>query len=148
MATLFCGTVQRIIIYFFRICYCLLQRPFRPYFTVQKGFLHLIHLKTEEQASFLLCVSSALLNAFYVLHGIEVVIYHYEEFIFLNFCFCPLLSQTKTGIALLYDEVSENAYDIRLKLMKEVLTIQKQDVVCVSGSDHSTNVSASISLCF
>lgn len=56
--------------------------------------------------------------------------------------------QTKTGIALLYDEVSENAYDIRLKLTKEVLTIQKQDVVCVSGSDHSANVSASISLCF
>ncbi|XP_064379592.1 gamma-2-syntrophin-like [Dromaius novaehollandiae] len=48
--------------------------------------------------------------------------------------------QTKTGIALLYDEVSENAYDIRLKLTKEVLTIQKQDVVCVSGSDHSANV--------
>ncbi|XP_066850956.1 gamma-2-syntrophin isoform X5 [Anser cygnoides] len=47
---------------------------------------------------------------------------------------------TKTGIALLYDEVSENAYDIRLKLTKEVLTIQKQDVVCVSGSDHSANV--------
>ncbi|XP_032040782.1 gamma-2-syntrophin isoform X1 [Aythya fuligula] len=46
---------------------------------------------------------------------------------------------TKTGIALLYDEVSENAYDIRLKLTKEVLTIQKQDVVCVSGSDHSAN---------
>lgn len=69
-------------------------------------------------------------------------------FIYLNFCFCALLSQTKTGIALLYDEVSENAYDIRLKLTKEVLTIQKQDVVCVSGSDHSANVSASISLCF
>ncbi|XP_010217501.1 PREDICTED: gamma-2-syntrophin-like, partial [Tinamus guttatus] len=46
---------------------------------------------------------------------------------------------TKTGIALLYDEVSENAYDIRLKLTKEVLTIQKQDVICVSGSDHSAN---------
>lgn len=69
-------------------------------------------------------------------------------FIFLNFCFRALLSQTKTGIALLYDEVSENAYDIRLKLTKEVLTIQRQDVVCVSGSDHSANVSASISFCF
>ncbi|XP_072857024.2 gamma-2-syntrophin isoform X3 [Pogona vitticeps] len=46
---------------------------------------------------------------------------------------------TKTGIALLYDEVSENAYEIRLKLTKEVLTIQKQDVICVSGSDHSAN---------
>lgn len=67
---------------------------------------------------------------------------------FLIFCFCALLLQTKTGIALLYDEVSENAHDIRLKLTKEVLTIQKQDVVCVSGSDHSANVSASISLCF
>ncbi|XP_064360247.1 gamma-2-syntrophin-like [Dromaius novaehollandiae] len=51
-----------------------------------------------------------------------------------------LCGWTKTGIALLYDEVSENAYDIRLKLTKEVLTIQKQDVVCVSGSDHSANV--------
>lgn len=70
------------------------------------------------------------------------------RFIFLIFYFCALLSQTKTGIALLYDEVSENAYDIRLKLTKEVLTIQKQDVVCVSGSDHSANVSASVSLCF
>ncbi|XP_039424544.1 gamma-2-syntrophin [Corvus cornix cornix] len=49
------------------------------------------------------------------------------------------ITLTKTGIALLYDEVSENAYDIRLKLTKEVLTIQKQDVVCVSGSDHSAN---------
>ncbi|ETE69816.1 Gamma-2-syntrophin, partial [Ophiophagus hannah] len=37
---------------------------------------------------------------------------------------------TKTGIALLYDEISENAYEIRLKLSKEVLTIQKQDVIC------------------
>ncbi|XP_053142017.1 gamma-2-syntrophin isoform X7 [Hemicordylus capensis] len=46
---------------------------------------------------------------------------------------------TKTGIALLYDEISENAYEIRLKLTKEVLTIQKQDVICVSGSDHSAN---------
>lgn len=69
-------------------------------------------------------------------------------FVFLSFCVCVAFLQTKTGIALLYDEASENAYDIRLKLTKEVLTIQKQDVVCVSGSDHSANVSASISLCF
>uniref|UniRef100_A0A8D0BJ53 Syntrophin gamma 2 n=1 Tax=Salvator merianae TaxID=96440 RepID=A0A8D0BJ53_SALMN len=54
------------------------------------------------------------------------------------FCFSSYL--TKTGIALLYDEISENAYEIRLKLSKEVLTIQKQDVICVSGSDHSANV--------
>uniref|UniRef100_A0A5F8H8Y9 Syntrophin gamma 2 n=1 Tax=Monodelphis domestica TaxID=13616 RepID=A0A5F8H8Y9_MONDO len=50
-----------------------------------------------------------------------------------------IVVSTKTGIALLYDEGSENAFDIRLKLTKEVLTIQKQDVVCVSGSNHSTN---------
>ncbi|XP_023584073.1 gamma-2-syntrophin [Trichechus manatus latirostris] len=54
-------------------------------------------------------------------------------------CISTLFLQTKTGIALLYHEGSENAYDIRLKLTKEVLTIQKQDVVCVSGSNHSAN---------
>uniref|UniRef100_A0A8C4WD72 Syntrophin gamma 2 n=1 Tax=Gopherus evgoodei TaxID=1825980 RepID=A0A8C4WD72_9SAUR len=48
-------------------------------------------------------------------------------------------STTKTGIALLYDEGSENAYDIQLKLTKEVLTVQKQDVICISGNVHSTN---------
>ncbi|XP_038656296.1 gamma-2-syntrophin isoform X3 [Scyliorhinus canicula] len=46
---------------------------------------------------------------------------------------------TKTGIARLFDEESENAYDIRLKLSKDVLTIQKQDVVCVSESDSDSN---------
>ncbi|XP_070589029.1 gamma-2-syntrophin isoform X2 [Erythrolamprus reginae] len=49
------------------------------------------------------------------------------------------LVPTKTGIALLYDEISENAYEIRLKLSKEVLTIQKQDVICVSGSVPNAN---------
>lgn len=68
-------------------------------------------------------------------------------FISLHFCFRALHSQTKTGIALLYEEASPNAYDVQLKLTKEVLTIQKQDVVCVNGSDHSANVSVSISLC-
>ncbi|XP_019393694.1 PREDICTED: gamma-2-syntrophin [Crocodylus porosus] len=53
--------------------------------------------------------------------------------------FCALFPQTKTGIALLYDDGSENAYDIRLKLTKEVLTIQKQDVICISGSECSAN---------
>ncbi|XP_034808382.1 gamma-2-syntrophin isoform X2 [Pan paniscus] len=48
-------------------------------------------------------------------------------------------ARTKTTIALLYDEESENAYDIRLKLTKEVLTIQKQDVVCVGGSHQGRN---------
>ncbi|XP_059973895.1 gamma-2-syntrophin [Mesoplodon densirostris] len=49
---------------------------------------------------------------------------------------CP---PTKIGTALLHDEGSGHAYDIRLKLTKEVLTIQKRDVVCVSGSNHSAN---------
>ncbi|XP_068420855.1 gamma-2-syntrophin isoform X3 [Eschrichtius robustus] len=48
-------------------------------------------------------------------------------------------ARTKTGTALLHDEGSGHAYDIRLKLTKEVLTIQKQDVICVSGSNHSAN---------
>ncbi|XP_063478940.1 gamma-2-syntrophin isoform X6 [Symphalangus syndactylus] len=48
-------------------------------------------------------------------------------------------ARTKTAIALSYDEESENAYDIRLKLTKEVLTIQKQDVICVGGSHQSRN---------
>uniref|UniRef100_A0A8C6FUG1 Syntrophin gamma 2 n=1 Tax=Moschus moschiferus TaxID=68415 RepID=A0A8C6FUG1_MOSMO len=50
---------------------------------------------------------------------------------------------TKTGIALLHDEVSGHAYDVRLKLMKEVLTIQRQDVVCVSGSGPSAKAPSS-----
>ncbi|XP_030742562.1 gamma-2-syntrophin [Echinops telfairi] len=54
-------------------------------------------------------------------------------------CVCTLCLQTKTGIALLYDEGSENAYDVRLKLTKEVLTLQKQDVICTSGSSRSAN---------
>ncbi|KAM4771978.1 gamma-2-syntrophin isoform 2-T2 [Rhinophrynus dorsalis] len=45
---------------------------------------------------------------------------------------------TKTGIAQLYNEGSENACDVRLKLTKEALTIQKQDV-CITGSDQSSN---------
>ncbi|XP_007469321.1 PREDICTED: gamma-2-syntrophin [Lipotes vexillifer] len=48
-------------------------------------------------------------------------------------------ASTKTGTALLHDEGSGHAYDIRLKLTKEVLTVQKQDVICVSGSSHSAN---------
>uniref|UniRef100_A0A8C5MTG9 Syntrophin gamma 2 n=1 Tax=Leptobrachium leishanense TaxID=445787 RepID=A0A8C5MTG9_9ANUR len=49
---------------------------------------------------------------------------------------------TKTGIAQLYNEGSENPCDVRLRLTKEALTIQRQDVICINGSDHSTNVSA------
>uniref|UniRef100_A0A671M676 Syntrophin, gamma 2 n=1 Tax=Sinocyclocheilus anshuiensis TaxID=1608454 RepID=A0A671M676_9TELE len=46
---------------------------------------------------------------------------------------------TKTGLALLYDEHTSNTYDVRLKLTKELLIIQKQDVVCVSGGDSHLN---------
>ncbi|XP_018414731.1 PREDICTED: gamma-2-syntrophin [Nanorana parkeri] len=46
---------------------------------------------------------------------------------------------TKTGFAQLYNEGSENAIDVRLRLTKDALTIQKQDVVCVSGTNPSSN---------
>ncbi|XP_076835125.1 gamma-2-syntrophin isoform X2 [Brachyhypopomus gauderio] len=46
---------------------------------------------------------------------------------------------TKSGLALLYDEDTDNTYDIRLKLTKEMLTIQKQDVVCIDGGKHHVN---------
>ncbi|XP_078503625.1 gamma-2-syntrophin [Lissotriton helveticus] len=46
---------------------------------------------------------------------------------------------TKTGVALLYEEGSEAAYDVRVKLTKDILTIQKQDIICVSGNDNSAN---------
>ncbi|KAK2093457.1 hypothetical protein P7K49_029986 [Saguinus oedipus] len=48
----------------------------------------------------------------------------------------------KTAVALLYSEEYHSAYDIRLKLTKEMLTIQKQDVICVGGSHRGRNVSA------
>ncbi|KAI7804156.1 gamma-2-syntrophin [Triplophysa rosa] len=48
-------------------------------------------------------------------------------------------TQTKTGLALLFDEHTSNAYDVRLKLTKELLIIQKQDVVCVSGAESHLN---------
>ncbi|XP_031435889.1 gamma-2-syntrophin isoform X2 [Clupea harengus] len=46
---------------------------------------------------------------------------------------------TKSGLALVYNEDSGNTYDIRLKLSKEMLTIQTQDVVCVHGGDPHLN---------
>lgn len=61
-----------------------------------------------------------------------------------SFTYWPIFfffSQTKTGFAQLYNEGSENACDVRLRLTKDTLTMQKQDVVCVSGTEKSTNVS-------
>ncbi|MGH0169232.1 UNVERIFIED_CONTAM: hypothetical protein FKN15_056180 [Acipenser sinensis] len=49
------------------------------------------------------------------------------------------MPETKTGIALLYNEESNHSYDIRLKLTKEILTIQKQDVIVISGSESNSN---------
>lgn len=54
----------------------------------------------------------------------------------------PHFQQTKSGIALLYNEETNNTYDVCLKLTKELLTIQKLDVVCTSGSESPANVSA------
>ncbi|XP_076415777.1 gamma-2-syntrophin isoform X2 [Peromyscus maniculatus bairdii] len=48
-------------------------------------------------------------------------------------------ARTKTALALLYDEGLENAYDVRLKLTKEVLTVQKQDVICIGGAPPGAN---------
>uniref|UniRef100_A0A4W4FEF7 PDZ domain-containing protein n=1 Tax=Electrophorus electricus TaxID=8005 RepID=A0A4W4FEF7_ELEEL len=45
---------------------------------------------------------------------------------------CPDLSQTKTGIYLLQDG-NEEPFNIRLHLAKDILTLQEQDVICVSG---------------
>ncbi|CAH2246302.1 gamma-2-syntrophin [Pelobates cultripes] len=47
--------------------------------------------------------------------------------------------KTKTGIAQLYNEGSENACDVRLRLTKEALTIQQQDVICITGQKRSSN---------
>ncbi|KAK1894723.1 Gamma-2-syntrophin, partial [Dissostichus eleginoides] len=46
---------------------------------------------------------------------------------------------TKSGIALLYNEETNNTYDVCLKLTKEALTIQKLDVVCTNGSESQVN---------
>ncbi|KAI3367910.1 hypothetical protein L3Q82_026737, partial [Scortum barcoo] len=51
----------------------------------------------------------------------------------------PRQNYTKSGIALLYNEETNNTYDVCLKLTKEVLTIQKLDVVCTSGSESQVN---------
>ncbi|XP_077912011.1 gamma-2-syntrophin isoform X4 [Halichoerus grypus] len=48
-------------------------------------------------------------------------------------------ARARTGIALLHREASGSTCDVRLKLTKEVLTIQKRDVVCVGGSSHGTH---------
>ncbi|XP_037550710.1 gamma-2-syntrophin [Nematolebias whitei] len=51
----------------------------------------------------------------------------------------PVPTSTKSGIALLYDEESNNTYDVCLKLTRDALTIQKLDVVCTSGTESQAN---------
>ncbi|XP_064809255.1 gamma-2-syntrophin-like [Oncorhynchus masou masou] len=46
---------------------------------------------------------------------------------------------TKSGIALLFNKETSNTYDVCLKLTREVLTIQKLDVVCTRGGDPQLN---------
>uniref|UniRef100_A0A8C7YAW8 Syntrophin, gamma 2 n=1 Tax=Oryzias sinensis TaxID=183150 RepID=A0A8C7YAW8_9TELE len=47
--------------------------------------------------------------------------------------------KTKSGIALLYNEDTNNTYDVCLKLTKDALTIQKLDVICTSGTESQVN---------
>ncbi|XP_063110506.1 gamma-2-syntrophin isoform X1 [Cavia porcellus] len=51
----------------------------------------------------------------------------------------PEPARNKTALALWYNEGSENAYDVRLRLTRETLTIQQQDVVCVGGAHPDAN---------
>ncbi|KFO33923.1 Gamma-2-syntrophin [Fukomys damarensis] len=52
----------------------------------------------------------------------------------------------KTTLALLYDEGSDNTYDVRLRLTTEALTVQLQDVVCVGGA-HPGATHRTVTLC-
>ncbi|KAF6734633.1 Gamma-2-syntrophin, partial [Oryzias melastigma] len=51
----------------------------------------------------------------------------------------PVPTSTKSGIALLYNEDTNNTYDVCLKLTKDALTIQKLDVICTSGTESQVN---------
>uniref|UniRef100_A0A8C0MI73 PDZ domain-containing protein n=1 Tax=Canis lupus familiaris TaxID=9615 RepID=A0A8C0MI73_CANLF len=48
----------------------------------------------------------------------------------------PVNYLPRTGLARLHHEGPGGACDVRLRLTKDVLTIQKQDVVCVRGGSH------------
>uniref|UniRef100_S4R7U8 Syntrophin, gamma 2 n=1 Tax=Petromyzon marinus TaxID=7757 RepID=S4R7U8_PETMA len=52
--------------------------------------------------------------------------------------------QTKSGVVLLHDGKT-GSHEVRLKLSKDVLTVQKQDVVCVGGSSVSNE--RTVTLC-
>lgn len=52
--------------------------------------------------------------------------------------------QTKTGIYLLQDG-NEEPFNIRLHLSKDIITIQEQDVICVSGEPFYSSVGSVLS---
>lgn len=54
-------------------------------------------------------------------------------------CLVTARSQTKTGLYLLQDG-NEEPFNIRLHLSKDILTIQEQDVMCLSGEPFYSSV--------
>lgn len=57
-----------------------------------------------------------------------------------TFFFIPF--KTKTGICLLQDG-NQEPFKVRLHLAKDILMIQEQDVICVSGEPFYSGVSSS-----
>ncbi|CAM9658150.1 unnamed protein product, partial [Lampetra planeri] len=56
----------------------------------------------------------------------------------------PVPAWTKSGVVLLHDGKT-GSHEVRLKLSKDVLTVQKQDVVCVGGGSLSNE--RTVTLC-
>lgn len=54
-------------------------------------------------------------------------------------CVSACCSQIKKGIYLLQDG-NEEPFSIRLHLAKDILTIQEQDIICVSGEPFYSSV--------
>uniref|UniRef100_A0A452R6I8 Syntrophin gamma 1 n=1 Tax=Ursus americanus TaxID=9643 RepID=A0A452R6I8_URSAM len=52
-----------------------------------------------------------------------------------------LVQNTKTGICLLQDG-NQEPFKVRLHLAKDILMIQEQDVICVSGEPFYSGVSS------
>lgn len=58
----------------------------------------------------------------------------------MNDFYLSVCLQTKTGIYLM-QEGNEEPFNIRLHLARDILTIQEQDVICVSGEPFYSSVS-------
>lgn len=58
----------------------------------------------------------------------------------MNDLYLSVCLQTKTGIYLM-QEGNEEPFNIRLHLARDILTIQEQDVICVSGEPFYSSVS-------